>query len=501
MLNRSIIFLSLIPFFWFWNTFANNDECKISFNSLVNENYHYSKEYLDSISAKTKKYLNNKSQFIIDLLKSYHNNSCNEKLAFNDIFSKTKKEIEQDEKEFCENERKVFEEKQAAEEKKYNEEQKKLLQQKQQENKRKLEQNKTNQTKQKTQTKNIIDEETYTITPFKKKEFVCSFKKPSGIEYTNGVFYINWKLLKNKSPYNYFMSQWGKWNTKIAFENQFIKQDKNLRKILSWKNIELQNKFLKDTCVHYDKKLIIKNPLAKNIDLSKYYIWLSEKDQRNILFCYLLRNKDQLTVKSWIHTEYSEVRETNIWIGISSIAWIWKNWETISVMNKTQSVKWYIDWLALFVDKEDKNKVIAKPVSQGWICWVSTVFYQALLNSYTAFDVKERYPHLSFYKQYYNKDWLDASLYWENGIVYKDLKVQNNTWWPVLVLTSINPNKEAKTFDYYVTIWSMYYLPKTDITYWKKYKKDDHTCIDNWVVWVDWKTIKTITSCYKWGMF
>ena len=127
MLNRSIIFLSLIPFFWFWNTFANNDECKISFSSLVNENYHYSKEYLDSISSKTKKYLNNKSQFIIDLLKSYHNNSCNEKLTSNDIFSKTKKEIEQDEKEFCENERKIFEEKQTTEEKKYNEERRKTV--------------------------------------------------------------------------------------------------------------------------------------------------------------------------------------------------------------------------------------------------------------------------------------------------------------------------------------------------------------------------------------
>jgi hypothetical protein len=43
---------------------------------------------------------------------------------------------------------------------------------------------------------------------------------------------------------------------------------------------------------------------------------------------------------------------------------LWNPGETISVYNRVQSAKGYIDGLALFVDEKDKRKVTTKPVYQ-----------------------------------------------------------------------------------------------------------------------------------------
>lgn len=335
--------------------------------------------------------------------------------------------------------------------------------------------------------------------------FKCSYKSwfeniPKE-ERSDWVLYVRLDEVMKKSPYNYIISSWGKGIVKRAIEQQVIKRPELFVHFLSWRNQEKQKQFLDKVCNFYDKKVKIAHPLAKNLVHSNYYVWFSEQDQRNIIKCVYLRNKEALTIKWAIHTEYAPVRETNIWIGLSSLVGVWKNNETISVLQKTQTKSWYVDGLALFVDKEDKNKVIAKPVPQWWICWVATVFYQTLLNWYSTFRIDERYPHLSFYRQYYNLDWIDASLYADNWVVYKDLKVTNVSWWPLLILTSINPNKTLNTFDYYSTIWSLYPIKKSDIQYWNKFNSNKHTCITNTIIEQGSnKELDKITSCYKWWM-
>ena len=317
----------------------------------------------------------------------------------------------------------------------------------------------------------------------KSKTFVCSFDTK---KHTNGNLII--ALLQSKSLYNIIMANWGQWVYKKAFENVFIKRQEEFARFLSWKNQEEQKTFL-ENCSSWDKRLTIRKWL---------YIGLDEKDQENIIKCVLLRNADTLTIKWQINTTFKEARQTNIWIWLSSLNWIWKQWELLSVMEKTQTKKWYVDGLALFVDEKDKTKVVAKPVPQGWICWVSTILYQTVLGAYQNFWIEQRSPHLQFYKEYYNFDGIDASLYGENWVVYKDLKLKNNSPWPLLVLTSTTSEKQLNKFHYYVTIWSLYNFQKSFIEYGKRYKSWTNTCITNTIKGLKNKeNLTTISSCYK----
>lgn len=333
------------------------------------------------------------------------------------------------------------------------------------------------------------------LNAIKNREFVCSLDKEVFIN-TNWVLYIPW--IKEKSVYNIIMAEWGKGKIKDAFEFTFRKNYKSLQTFLAWGNIEWQKSFENITCAKYMKNISF---LTKLKNKQYLFLGINPEEQLDILRCILIKNKEALTVKWQINTLWGKERSTNIWIGIKTLEWLWLPGESISVYNRVQSASWYIDGLALFVDEKDKNKVTSKPVYQWGICWVSTIFYQTILWAYKDFKIETRYPHLSFYKLYYNYDGIDASLYWEKGHVYKDLKVSNNSNWPMLILTSTNGNEKANQFSYYTTIWAMYPFQKSYINYWKKYKKGVSDCITNQIInSQDNKKIDIITSCYMWGI-
>lgn len=327
------------------------------------------------------------------------------------------------------------------------------------------------------------------------REFTCSLDKETFIN-TNGVLYVPW--VKEKSVYNIIMEEWGKGKVKEAFEFTFRKHYQSLQTFLVGSNIEGQKSFENITCTKYMKN----SSFLTELKNKKYlFLWITPEEQLDILRCVLIKNKDSLSIRGQINTLWGKERSTNIWIWIKTLEGLWNPGETISVYNRVQSAKGYIDGLALFVDEKDKSKVTTKPVYQWGICWVSTVFYQTILGAYKDFKIETRYPHLSFYKTYYNYDWIDASLYGEKGHVYKDFKVTNVSNWPMLVLTSTNGNEKANQFSYYATVWAMYPFQKSYINYGKKYKKWASDCITNQIVnTLDNKKLDSITSCYMWGM-
>lgn len=352
-------------------------------------------------------------------------------------------------------------------------------------------------------TQNKLTNELYTLHQkfvndlkvIKERQFVCSLDTEE-FDNTNGVLYLPW--MKASSIYNMVMNEWGQGKVKEAFEFTFRKYNDHLQDFLRGGNVENQKAFDASVCKIY----IQKYDYLRDLTHKKYlFVGLEPKDQLNILKCIMLKNKEDLSIKGQINTLWGKERSINIGIGIKTLEGLWNPWESISVYERVQSAKGYVDGLALFVDENDKSKVTTKPVYQWGICWVSTIFYQTVLGAYQDFKIERRSPHLSFYKLYYNYDGIDASLYGEKGHIYKDFKVTNVSNWPMLILTSTNGDQGKNQFSYYTTIWSMYPFKKSYIEYWKKYKQGKSTCITNKIIWMKNSTqLDSINSCYMGGM-
>ena len=247
-----------------------------------------------------------------------------------------------------------------------------------------------------------------------------------------------------------------------------------------------------DTCDSTVKKIkYIEKFIGGNRYLNNMWLWikLSQSEVLDIFACYVKYNS---FTHSEIKTTKASYRIHNIWTALGLFNnTIWNTGSTLSLYNTIfGSDAKYKEWLWIRINA--KGKVEEFPTYGGWVCWVSTIFYQNSLKTYSV-DVTSRRNHSNYYKSYYgNVVWLDATIYWEGGKAWTDLTLVNNT----------NTNIIIKTYSYTtksnLIYWVYYYAPfigKNTVS--QKSTKDKKWCYINSITLADW-TQKTTRSCYVW---
>lgn len=265
--------------------------------------------------------------------------------------------------------------------------------------------------------------------------------------------------------------------------------DDEKEKILAYWNFNTENilKYVnKETCLTY--KWITDN-LFKNKKIKGINIVLQWYELNLVLWCEVYFNYYNETE---INAPWEKYREFNItqWLNTLDNS-VWKVWEIYSIMKNIEKKTNYMDWYALVFKN---NKVIHKLIKGGSLCWVSTIFYQNSLKT-DNLDIIELYNHMNYYSMYYWKQiWLDATIYSENWIVYKDLKVKNNTKWNIII--KVNTISENWRFKYYIKFFSPFIPSRVVEGNNKIYKKNWKKCV-SFSYWKNEnKTIKE--SCYFW---
>lgn len=302
----------------------------------------------------------------------------------------------------------------------------------------------------------------------------------------------NWDVLISlnevlwKNLYSYFF----KWFKNIYWiKNNFLHKNFEDRwNIILW---NLKNDNFKNSCFLYFQKIKRLNNFPIIFNYSNYYIHLKNEDITNLITCYLLYNKDELTISWEINTLYWDARVHNVWKWLWYLEWIWKKWEVLSVYDKIWNQKWYKEWYAIF---KKEWKYIHKLVNWWWLCWVSSVLYQWILNWYNSFNIKERLPHSEFRSTYYNYLWIDATIFWEWEKSTRDLKIFNKHSSSILIQWYDEVKQKRSWYKYWIILWSLLPFEKTyfknDWIVWK--------CIKNWIYWKNDKLLDTIESCYQW---
>lgn len=302
----------------------------------------------------------------------------------------------------------------------------------------------------------------------------------------------NWDVLISlneilwKNLYSYFF----KWFKNIYWiKNNFLHKNFEDRwNIILW---NLKNDNFKNLCFLYFQKIKRLNNFPIIFNYSNYYIHLRNEDITNLITCYLLHNKDELTISWEINTLYWDARVHNVWKWLWYLEWIWKKWEVLSVYDKIWNQKWYKEWYAIF---KKEWKYIHKLVNWWWLCWVSSVLYQWILNWYNSFNIKERLPHSEFRSTYYNYLWIDATIFWEWEKSTRDLKIFNKHSSSILIQWYDEVKQKRSWYKYWIILWSLLPFEKTyfknDWIVWK--------CIKNWIYWKNDKLLDTIESCYQW---
>ena len=290
------------------------------------------------------------------------------------------------------------------------------------------------------------------------------------VQYKTILIWLDNLMDKNITMYEYITKDIQRYWQIRQHANQLFEYDwKNFRYYLNNpdETYSLCKKYLKPI------KKLVNTTYPVVSDYRMFNIALSRQQFEEIIWCYMLKNQDTLSVNWEINTVRWYERETNIWIWIKTIEWLFKYWEILSVYDHTNQWKWYADWYAL-VFKE--WKWTEEKVSWWWLCWVSTVLYQTVLNSYYDFNIVERHPHSSFFITYYNYYWVDATITWEWKYAYKDFKLENKHW-SIIIL----PYTNVKYNDYWKKTWFQYWIKLWSLTPFKK------TYFTNWIR--NWKTI------------
>lgn len=290
------------------------------------------------------------------------------------------------------------------------------------------------------------------------------------VQYKTILIWLDNLMDKNITIYDYITKDIQRYWQIRQHANQLFEYDwKNFRYYLNNpdETYSLCKKYLKPI------KKLVKTTYPVISDYRMFNISLSRQQFEEIIWCYMLKNQDTLSVNWEINTIWWHEREINIWIWIKKIEWLFKYWEILSVYNHVNQWKWYVDWYALvFKDW----KWTEEKVSWWWLCWVSSVLYQTVLNSYYDFNIVERHPHSSFFITYYNHYWIDATITWEWKYAYKDFKLENKHW-SIIIL----PYTNVKYNDYWKKTWFQYWIKLWSLTPFKK------TYFTNWIK--NWKTI------------
>ena len=246
-----------------------------------------------------------------------------------------------------------------------------------------------------------------------------------------------------------------------------INLDKEFEKTIAFYNYDLSSfidfnilKYLINVVENYPDSISCQDSLHMN-PVTYFYLRLQNKKikldyeiQQNVLLCYLKTNLDKYKFFYTLKTYSKPYRQHNIsvWLGLFNNR-IWRKWEQLDVWqiildadNKETPI--YVDWYVL---KPNWSGEIEEPKEYGGgLCWVSTVFYQAIL-PLKDIKVLKRKPHSIWFKYLYgyNNIWQDANIYW----------VELKNWKRKLIntLKLLNNQQDLIIFTQTQTEWKKFY--------------------------------------------
>lgn len=249
--------------------------------------------------------------------------------------------------------------------------------------------------------------------------------------YTNSLTWLtlllNWQKLKVDS----------KWIIKNDEENSIIIDlDYLFEKTIQLYNYDLSKFQVNFTLMRIfleqiQEKQVCGNKIKLNqitflfIASQNILINLTYEDFFRILACYVLKNKNKYQFSYEIKTYSPFYRQYNIkkWLELFNY-YTWRKGEILDIWKillekdlKTQE-NLYITWYIIVNQKELK-------AYGWWLCWVSTLFYQALLRIKDIIFL-ERRNHSIFYEHLYQEKWQDATIYWNKNKPIITLKIKNN---------------------------------------------------------------------------
>ena len=231
-------------------------------------------------------------------------------------------------------------------------------------------------------------------------------------------------------------------------------------------NLEYIKKYLgkndKEECQPL-KNITISYNNINSLKLNNFYLKLKKEDMSRYYACLFSDNVYTVNTNT-LHTQYLAYRYTNIkkWLDNIHNNIIMPNNDYSIAYNlfaKEWNKKDYVEWDALIYNPKTK-KIESKKIGGWWLCGISTIAYQTILQDWKNIDIKQRYPHSQYYQNlYWNNIGLDATIYgwnYKNNKAYKDLIFNNKGKSAILIQSFIT--KPAKWKFYYgLNLYSLDY--------------------------------------------
>lgn len=239
-----------------------------------------------------------------------------------------------------------------------------------------------------------------------------------------------------------------------------------------------------------------------NLKYNNVYIKVTKDEMASYFACLFSEGYYKINSLN-LKTTYYNYRHTNIKKGLDTIYnQTLKPWEDFSVGYHVFALpdrqQKYVKGDAIVYDPKTKKNIV-KSVYWWWLCGVSTIMYQSILNDWNIL-IKERWPHSKYYQGlYWTNIGLDSTIYWwdfKNNKGYKDLIFTNNGKTTILFQPYIwKPYKWR--FNYGVNIYNPAFKENETIVSKNKINKK-WNCYFNEIR--DKNTnqvIRTIKSCYN----
>lgn len=316
--------------------------------------------------------------------------------------------------------------------------------------------------------------------------------------------------LIKKKHYNYYILKIKLWwyeydmfmNNQLIFKEQLITTINKIKNSPSFKE-ELKKDWNNNTSYIFN---LIKSDKTKGL-CGYYDSYLSNINKINWINNILYHNNYQPIIKINIplligcHYDqfftkqkksldaiYKKYRYTNIAAFIDRTFYL-KSWETFNVLKHVDEIEnKLVDWLAII--KWEITKI-----RWWWLCGASTILYQWISTIKKWIQITERHSHSEYFRHYYwNIIWMDSTIFTPT----LNLKFKNKSDF-TLIIDWYTKKINNRKMNYGIIFYRPYL--SNDLTYYtmgKIYKKDDKTCVKNYIHDKNtWKVIYTTNSCYK----